>query len=282
MSASRDHDTPSAHDSEPAFSMDGGVISGVVTDVEGVPLVGVRVETAGSGGAELEMLPVLTDGDGRFAVEGLGGGRYDLRFALGTVSARVLAVPVGTDQLSVRLARPQGILVLIRTPPGAEALGMCHIVLERQASDGWRRDHCARTVKSRLLLWSIRPGRYRVTAWASPYLPVRAEQIDVVEGQPAPAVELALVALGGAIGGRVTGDPAAGAPTLISWRHLDGQELVPLHVTTQEVQPDGTFSLRGLQPGRHRVTALAADGRLGSEVVDVPDGGYASVDVRVS
>ena len=97
--------------------VEGGSIAGSVTDFDGVPLVGVRVEAAVSGGADLDLLPVLTDGDGQFALSGLAEGRYDLRFVLGQVRARTLAVPTGTDQLRISLARPQGILLKIKTPP---------------------------------------------------------------------------------------------------------------------------------------------------------------------
>ena len=72
-----------------------------MTDFEGIPLVGVRVEAAERGGADLDLLPrARRDGDGRLSVvKGLAPeGRYDLRFTLGRVVARTLAVPAGTDQ----------------------------------------------------------------------------------------------------------------------------------------------------------------------------------------
>ena len=96
--------------------VEGASIAGRVTDFQGEPLVGVRVEAADSGGADLDLLPVLSDGNGHFEVDGLAEGtRYDLRFRIGTVKARTLAVPVGTDQLLVKLARPQGILLVVKT-----------------------------------------------------------------------------------------------------------------------------------------------------------------------
>ena len=88
------------------------MIAGHAVDFEGLPLVGVRVEAAESGNeASLDALPVLTDGDGAFRLEGLVGNAYDLRLAMGTVKARVLGVPVGKQDLAVRLARPQGFVV---------------------------------------------------------------------------------------------------------------------------------------------------------------------------
>lgn len=265
-------------------SPEGGVISGVVTDTEGGPLVGVRVEAvASTGGAPgLDLLPVLTDGDGRFAVTGLGNGRYDLRFSLGTVGARVLAVPVDTDQLTVRLARPQGVLVVVRTPADAAPAGLCHVVLERQTQAGWARDHVARTLKNRLLLWSIRPGWYRATAWASPFLPVTSDAVEVREGEPAPVVELALLARGAVIEGVVRGDPPAVAPVRVAWRRLGATWPIPPSALTVEAHADGSFCLRGLAAGPHRVTALDGEGRLGSVQVQLAEGGSAAVEIPVS
>ena len=62
--------------------VEGASIAGTVNDFQGVPLVGVRVEVAESGGADLDLLPVLTDGTGGFRVTGLAEvTRYDLRFS---------------------------------------------------------------------------------------------------------------------------------------------------------------------------------------------------------
>ena len=69
--ASDDLTSLAADDDAKPPAVEGGTISGAVTDFEAVPLVGVRVEVATSGGADLDLLPVLTDGDGRFTLTGL-------------------------------------------------------------------------------------------------------------------------------------------------------------------------------------------------------------------
>jgi len=274
------HDADPDPDLDRPVDVEGGVISGVVTDFSKIPLAGVRVEAASSSGADLDMLPVLTDGEGRFAVEGLAPGRYDLRFGLGQVRSRVLAVPVGTDQLRVRLARPQGILLVMRHGPDEPRPGTYHIVLERETPEGLLREHCARVVKSRLLLWSIRPGRYDVTVWGGPYLPVRVRSVEVREGEPAPEVEIALAARGSEIEG-VVRDPSGGAlPALVSWRRVDAPSHAPRHATTQSTDEEGRYALRGLPAGRYRVTACSPDFvRMGSEEAHVPEAGQVRLDM---
>ncbi len=257
-----------------ASGEDGPSIAGVVTDFDNVPLVGVRVEAVMSGGAELDLLPVLTDGGGRFSVGGLAQGRYDLRFVLGRVKARTLAVPVGTDQLRVRLARPQGILLVTRTQTGAEPPDIVWFVLERDTPIKRVREHYGRTLKRRLLLWSIRPGTYTLTAWGGPYLPVKAHGIQVQEKEAAPEVEIVFGALGGTVDGQVVGPDGAAVKSLISWRRTDSVGHAPRHLTTQETDPVGRFLVRGLPTGKYLFTAYdPASDCLGDASLEVEDQG---------
>jgi len=251
-------------------AVEGGTIAGVVTDFDGIPLVGVRVEAAESGGGDLDQLPVLTDGDGGFAVEGLAPEtRYDLRFGLGTVRARTLAVPVGTDQLRVKLARPQGILLDIKTPGDGPQPDLYFVVLERDAAPRPIREYFGRSVRPRVLLWSIRPGRYTVTVWGGPYLPVRAHRIDVVESQSAPHVEVLLAAKGGIVGGEVKDQEGKACPALVSWRRVDAPGHAPRHMTTHPTDEHGDFVIRGLPEGRYRVAACCEENGLAQAEVDV-------------
>ena len=119
--------------------------------------------------------------------------------------ARTLAVPVGTDQLRVNLARPQGILLVIKTESGQTPADLYHVVLEREGKDGYVREWFGRVLKPRLLLWSIRPGRYRVVAWGGAYLPVEVADVEVAAEEPAPEVEVLLSARGSTIDGQVFG-----------------------------------------------------------------------------
>lgn len=253
-------------------AVEGEMIAGVVSDFEGVPLVGVRVEAAESGGGDLDLLPVLTDGDGGFTVEGLAGDtRYDLRFSLGTVRARTLAVPVGTDQLRVKLARPQGILLDIKTPADGAQPDLYFVVLERDASPRPIREYFGRSVRPRMLLWSIRPGRYTVTVWGGPYLPVRAHRVDVTESQSASNVEVLLSAKGGLVGGEVKDRDGKGCEALVSWRRVDEPGHAPRHMTTHPTDERGEFVIRGLPEGRYRIAACCETNGLAHAEVDVAE-----------
>jgi hypothetical protein len=263
--------------------VEGETISGVVTDFQGEPLVGVRVEAAETGGADLDLLPVLTDGLGRFEVYGLAeGSRYDLRFRLGTVKARTLAVPVGTSELRVKLARPQGILLLVKTEPGQPVPDVTYVVLHRAGPKGPIREHFGRTVRQRLLLWSIRPGTYTVTVWGGPYLPVEADGVVVQEGVPAPEVQVLLAARGGSIEGGVTSAGGPVSDALVAWRRLDAAGHAPRHMTTHRSAEDGTYAMRGLPQGRYRVSAWSEAHGVGEVEVGVDEDKTAHVDIALS
>ncbi len=263
--------------------VEGDAIAGRVTDFQGVPMVGVRVEAAETGGADLDLLPVLTDGHGAFQVEGLApDSRYDLRFALGTVKARALAVPTGTDQLAVKLARPQGILLVVKVEPGQAPPPVFHVALHRATPKGQIREYFGRTLRPRLLLWSIRPGRYTVTVWGGSYLPVQAFGVDVVENQPAPEVEILLGPLGATVGGDVVDATGHACEALVAWRRLDAPGHVPRHMTTVPSTPHGEFVLRGLPAGRYRVSAFSETHGVGDVDVEVVDEQSTAVTLSLS
>lgn len=262
-----------------APDIEGGAIGGFVTDFEGMPLVGVRVEAAATGGADLDLLPVLTDGEGGFTIAGLAEGRYDLRFVLGRVKARTLAVPVGTDQLRVRLARPQGLLLVTKTMDGLEPPAMVRFALHRDTPRGPVLEHVGKTLKRSILLWSIRPGRYTVTAWGGPCLPVVASGIDVAEGEPAPEVEVAFTATGGTIRGDVKDADDAPLGALVAWRRLDGPDATPRAECCLATDPDGGFQVRGLPSGRYRVSAWAEGHRVHDHDIDVEEASTTVVSV---
>lgn len=263
-------------------TVEGQSISGVVTDFDGVPLVGVCVEVAASGGGDLDLLPVLTDGAGRYSVEGLAAGRYDMRYVLGRVKARTLAVPTGTDQLRVKLARPQGIVLVTRTPPDLTPPDVVNFTLARHAQKGALREHVGRTLKRSVLLWSIRPGRYTVTAWGGPFLPVAVKDVDVREGEPAPEVEIVFSVTGGALEGIAVDAAGNGVRALIGWRRLDGTTHVPYHLRSFPSTPSGHFAVRGLPGGRYRLNAYVEGKSIVSTEQTIADEESASVTLTLA
>ena len=262
--------------------VEGGCIRGRVTDFDGHPLVGVRVESAASGGADLDLLPVMTDGEGGFRLEGLEeGSSYDLRFEVGRVRARTLSVPVGTDGLQVQLARPQGLLLVVKTEGDDPPPDVLHVRLEREGKDGPIREYEGRHLTLRMLLWSIRPGTYTVTVWGGGYVPVQAPGVEVREGRPAPEVELLLSVRGSVIRGRVR--DAAGAPcpeALVAWRPLGGPLLRSRRECTADADDEGAFRLTGLPAGRYLVSAGPLEGPFADQEVDVGD--EASVEIELT
>jgi hypothetical protein len=262
--------------------VEGEAIAGVVRDVQGVPMTGVRVEAAESGGADLDLLPELTDGEGAFRIEGLAAGRrYDLRFSIGQVKARALGVPVGTDELVVKLARPQGVLLDVKTEPGSIPPEVHYVMLERETPEGPRREYADRSLRGRLMLSSIRPGRYSVTVWGGPYLPVRADGIVVRENEPAPHVEVLLAARGGVVGGEVFDAEGEPREAYVSWRRLDAPGHAPLHMTTSRTDPHGAFVLRGLPGGRYRISAWSAAAGLADADLDVGEEESVALELRL-
>lgn len=244
---------------------EGERIVGVVTDFDDVPLVGVRVEAAATGGADLDLLPTLTDGDGGFVLEGLAVGRYDLRFVLGRVKARTLAVGSGTEDLKVQLARPQGLLLVAKPAEGRSPPALLHVRLEREGVAGDVLEYEGRHLTTRLLLWSIRPGTYRVTVWGGVWIPVRADGVVVRPREPAPEVQLVLAAEGGRIHGRVVDAHGAPVPAaLVAWRSLEVSGPWSIRDRALDAHEDGTFEIVGLPSGRYRVSA----GRLQGPFVE--------------
>jgi hypothetical protein len=257
-------------------AIEGASIDGTVTDFEGVSLPGVRVEVAESGGAPLDGLPALTDVEGRFRLEGLGTGPYDLRFALATVRARTLRVPAGTTGLAVRIARPRGILLVAKTLPGDPVPESLHVVLERETAHGPVREHSGPVFAMRALFTALRPGRWRVTAWGGPYQPVCVSGVVVAQDAAAPEVIVLLSAPGGTIDVRVE-DARGGGGCLLGWRRVDGDAPWPRDATSARTDADGRHAIRGLPPGRYRVFAGRPDGPIAERTVDVEEGTTTSV-----
>lgn len=146
---------------------------------------------------------------------------------------------------------------------------------------GVKREHFGRTLQRRLLLWSIRPGRYTLTAWGGPYLPIRVPGIDVVEGQPAPQVEVVFAAKGGVANVAVTAVDGSPTPALVSWRRLDAPGHVPRQLTTHPTDDAGVCVHRGLPAGRYRFSAFHEERGIADAEVDLDEDVPADVEIRL-
>ena len=268
--AGADAPAPDHADDQP-LDFGGSVIAGRIIDRREDPLVGVRVEAAVSGDeASLDALPVMSDGDGCFRLDGLVDGAYDVRFQLGNVKARVVDVPVGKTDLVVRMARPQGLVLDARCAPGQTLPPQLHLLVERRTKWGWRREHVGRSIRRRVRLWNLRPGTYRVAVWGPPYLPVAAEDVEVVAGEPAPDVPIFLSAEGCVLRGELRcqrgGDADVPTAGWISWRPLGDQIALPPTECTRVVDALGAFHVHGLEPGPYLVSAWSDWGTCSTTV----------------
>ena len=248
-------------DPEPGPTPDEGSISGLVCDMDGQALVGVRVEAAVAGDAPgMDALPVMTDGKGAFRLGGLIAEAYDIRFELGNVKSRVLGVQTGTEDLAVRMARPRGLVLDVRCAPGERLPPQIHVALERRGKTGWRREFVGRSIRRCVRLWRLRPGAYRVTVWGPPYVPVVAEDLSVEDGQPAPTVPLYLSARGCELRGQLTDEHGAASAGWLAWRPRGAQTPIPASELSRVVSASGNFSVRGLEAGPYELFAWTERG----------------------
>jgi hypothetical protein len=263
---------------EPAAS-DALAIEGVVTDLDGAPLYGVLVEAATPGGAT-PAASESTDRTGRFRIAGLGPGRYDLRFELDRVTARAVAIPAGTDQVRVRLGRPRGLVLRGTVPQGAEEPAAWRYVVERETPAGLVREQAGRSVRSRVPLGGLAPGRYTITVAGGSFAPARVDGVEVVDGAEVREVVVALSAPGGTIEGRVLRG-SAGTSALVAWRRLEPRDPWPRTDETFTCGEDGRFVARGLAPGRYLVSAGRESGPVVDVQVQVIAGATAPVELRL-
>jgi hypothetical protein len=154
---------------------------------------------------------------------------------------------------------------------------MVHVVLDREGPAGLVREFIGRTLRGRMLLWSVRPGRYVLTVWGGPYLPVVARGVEVVEGRPAPEVQVLLGAEGGSVAGRCA---SRGRPVeaLVGWRRLDAPGPWPRTESSVPADADGRYVLRGLPAGRYLVYAGTESGAVAEITLDVAEGATTTHD----
>ena len=166
---------------------------------------------------------------------------------------------------------------------GEDPPGMLHVRLEREGKAGWLCEYEGRHLTMRCLLWSIRPATYRITVWGGEWLPVQAHGVVVLEGQPAPEVQLVLTVKGGSVVGRVLDVHGKAIPNaLVTWRGLDNPGPWPLHERCVEADEQGGYHLMGLPPGRYRVSGGPFTGPFVEDELEVAAEQTATHDLQVS
>lgn len=270
----------------------GRVLEGLVVDeASTAPVAGARVEASqsqrrsmGGGGMTINFVSTgggstaETDGEGRFRLEGLGVGAYDLKAKARGFRETTLAVKLaeGEPPRPVTVTLKAGLLLegVVAGPDGGPAAGV-RVQAEPASADQTRREARSAPVSTRtgddgaFRLEGLAPGRTVVSARGDG----GAWGRELAEAGQEHPVELRLEP-GGGIQGRVvaeSGEPV-GAVEVGGWGAAVQQDLGAVRV-----QGDGTFVVERLAPGRYELWATAAGWSRATETVTVEPGGTAAV-----
>ena len=263
----------------------GSALEGVVLEGE-VPVSGATIDyerevirarmMEGAVAESTDQGEIASDHDGHFRITGLGGGRIVLRAHL--ADGRATPVPMEIDlgiaetKSDVKLhviARPfiSGRVVYLDGKPAPRAhlaMNSDHGVNLQNANDD-----------GSFQLTSLRPGHYTISAHADDSL--ASDPVDVDVGTTVGAPVIIKVAHGQFVTGHVEPAQAADISEIASESEAGRVDPSRLHDMVSNMNyaqvragNDGTFRLGPLAPGKHTISARAADGRHGQVDVDVP------------
>jgi protocatechuate 3,4-dioxygenase beta subunit len=241
-------------------------LGGTVLDDRGVPLGGARVEVrCGSLPARI----AITDGHGRFKLEGLGPAPFSVEAAHRDFASARLSSVAPADELTLTLAPGAGLSGDVRDArTGAVPSGLR---LELASAD-----HTLPLVvdkSGRFEAWALPPGRATLRASAPGYLPF-ARPLELPAGERPHELTVRAVSVELERGGEVTGRV----------RDDDGSPAANLEVTAGAVRgrtdPHGEFRLDGIAPGRVEVRVESGP-RRAAEEIDVREGEESKVDLRL-
>ncbi len=255
---------------EVRLSRETASVSGTVSDAEGRPIEGARIEAMmlqGQGGGDEEVAgffvdwehapSVLTDAEGHFTLGGLPPGVR----AMLAVSAEGFAtfrnvnpqgLPLtGQDEELAYTLRPGGVIAGRVTHDGEPIANIgVRAFGEQDGSVGWG---TARTdAEGRYEIREVGPGTYAVTLHGGPedLVATPVENVTVKPGERTENVDIELTS-GAIVRGRVTwedtGEPVEGVA-------VGSYESMGSFNQTQTGE-DGTYALH-LPPGEHRVTVI--------------------------
>lgn len=249
----------------------GEVLEGVVVDEDGAPaadaMVTARTDSR-SGAGRFGGLRDETDGDGRYRLEGLAPGTYDIHAFGSLTGAQATAqveVVAGVNRLDLRLIRKNQATVSGRVldPDGAPVAGAAVQLSQESSSSG------VTTQGDGSFEISIEPGSYTATASGRGWADSDPLPVEVAAGQPVSGLELRLRP-GGAIAGRLLGvEPADLGRVRVRasriGRRSFGGEAVGV------VDREGSYRISGLSPGEWQVEATLGT-RRAERSVQLDDG----------
>ncbi|HKY33313.1 MAG TPA: carboxypeptidase regulatory-like domain-containing protein [Candidatus Polarisedimenticolia bacterium] len=256
-------------------------VAGSVVDDHQRPLPGVSVakaEASSSGPGMMVRGPGMgsgpsatTDGEGRFALEGLERGPLTLAFTHPEFEPAQRDVDTTREVEGLRVAMSRGGTltgIVVREEDGSP---VARASVTAQAAGGGGPAAEASGPDGTFTLEALRPGRYTVRAAAPGLKEASIQDVVVAPGDTPPPLELRLgggVTLQGMITGAKEKDLAEMTVTAFTSR-AGGFGV------SSGVDAAGRFELRGLAPGSVTLTAGAGilrGGRSVSRTVEIPDG----------
>ncbi|MEM9801780.1 MAG: carboxypeptidase regulatory-like domain-containing protein [Planctomycetota bacterium] len=243
----------------PPLTVSGVVVGPSQEPLAGIHIHGARLVSGALGDVRLDDRGTETDELGRFALEGLVAGRWDLSArteAFISLESTVLDVEEAIDGVEMRVVPTATISGSVLDPGGEPISGA--LVEEGADVAAWmrevQRDPGGVTTRTgedgTFLLVGIRPGTVQLAASAPDLSPTETEGMEVEPGAVLEGVELRL-GTGGAIEGVCFDDD--GIPA--SGRVVRVQSATLSQARSGVVGDDGSFRFRGLPPGTYQVVA---------------------------
>jgi hypothetical protein len=242
-----------------------GTVTGQVVDPTGSPVAGAAVyaQRRGRGGWG-RRFSAKSDPEGRFAIEGLPEGRYDVVATHpGYAAARAEAIPSGTQSVLLQLAAGARLRGTVKDRNSSAPVVAFTISIQRVRGPLERdslSSHAFMDAQGQYEVSGLPPGSYSAVAAGYGYAPSHEIQFSISEALEEKTVDLQLERGGELIGTVV--DAKSGAPLSGAQVELEGPlsatSSIPI-LSSAITDATGHFELRGLAIGPSSVVT-SADG----------------------
>ncbi len=262
---------------EDVTMLPGGSIEGTVVDGTGAPVVGAKVSTLAPSPQALDdaplrwqlattygaMIPVVTDGSGRFRLLGLPPGTVKLVARMGALASQTptsLELTLAEQQtgvtLSVHRARTIAGFVVGR---GAEQRGLAAVQLVAISEQAPVAMPVLTTTDGSgyFELQGLAPGPYRIAAVSRGWVPQFSDALSVEARDVSD--HLIVLDRGATLRGHV--EPAASATVKLQPAEANASAWIIAALTRAEIDDRGNFTIAGVAPGAYVLAATTFEGR---------------------